>query len=603
MDKKNTTIGIVLLIAAFAFMFFTQRMAPPPQPASASETYREQAPAEGAPAQIAPAGAGSQTPATPAIANGIASGVEKQIADIATDNELQSVVSLGNDHVEVQFTDFGGAIRDVGFLEYPAFKDNPAPYVFNQLHYAPALSFVDAPGIDKNHKWELVEHTSRRVTYRTVADGRLEITRSYSLPGPGEEGDPYRIRHEMTLSNIGDSPIGAQRVALNLGTAGPVNREDVGYYLNVGDYDGEDTEFIGRNKLEGGGFLSWIGVRDNPARAFIERAGSFQWVSVKNQFFTSILSPDTPAVLTRARRVELPPFPGTDQPAVGMTGDAMFDLPRIEVGESATLNAWFYVGPKEYDRLSKFERREDLVMEFGFFGFFAKLLLTMMNWFHNHVFANYGVAIILTTLVLKTVFLPLTLSAARSSKRMAKIQEPLKAIREKYKDNPQKMQKETLELFKQHKVNPLGGCLPILITIPFFFGFFTMLRSASEVRFAEFLWVTDLSAPDTVALIFGFPLNIMPLLMGGTMFYQMQLTPTPTMDNMQAKMLKFMPFMMLVFCYSFSSALSLYWTVSNVYTIGQQLIINRMKDPVAAAPAPEKPHAKGLPGGKKKKKR
>jgi YidC/Oxa1 family membrane protein insertase len=129
-----------------------------------------------------------------------------------------------------------------------------------------------------------------------------------------------------------------------------------------------------------------------------------------------------------------------------------------------------------------------------------------------------------------------------------------------------------------------------------------MLRSSSEVRFAEFLWVTDLSAPDTVAHIFGFPLNIMPLLMGVTMFFQMRLTPTPTVDNASAKMMKFMPAMMLIFCYGFSSALSLYWTVSNGFTIVQQLIINRMKDdtPVvsdAHATAP------GLPGGKKKKKR
>ncbi|HUG10695.1 MAG TPA: membrane protein insertase YidC [Opitutaceae bacterium] len=598
MDKKNTVIGIALLLAAFGAFFYAQKVSPPPAPASQSETLREPPPA--APVESAPTATQPSTgPAAPAISNGALATDTAAIAGLATDNDLQSVVSLGNDHVEVQFTDFGGAIREVGFLQYAAFKDNPAPYVFNQLRYAPALSFVNAPGIDHAERWELVEKSQRHVVYRAVADGRLEITRRYSLPGPGEEGDPYRIRAEMTLRNLGDAPIGAQRIALNLGTAEPVNANDTGYYLNIGHYDGEDDEFIGRGQLEGGGFLAWIGVRENPPRPFIDHSGTFQWASVKNQFFTSILTPDTPAVAVRARRVELPPFPDTTKPAVGITGDAMFDLPRIEAGASVELNAWFYVGPKEYDRLVNFEHREDLVMEFGFFGFFAKLLLTMLNWFHGMI-PNYGIAIIITTLVLKTVFLPLTLSAAKSSKRMAKIQGPLKEIREKHKDNPQKMQKETLELFKQHKVNPLGGCLPILVTIPFFFGFFTMLQSSSEIRFAEFLWVTDLSAPDTVARIFGFPVNIMPLLMGASMVYQMRLTPTPTMDNAQAKMLKFMPYMMLVFCYTFSSALSLYWTVSNIYTIGQQLIINRMKDDlVIAAPVA----VKTSPGGKKKKKR
>jgi YidC/Oxa1 family membrane protein insertase len=597
MDKKNTIIGVALLIAAFGAFFYAQKVAPPPAPASASETLREPPPATAA--ESTPGTTQLSTgPAAPAITQEVPASIAP-LAGVASENGLQSVVSLGNDHVEVQFTDFGGAIREVGFLKYPAVKESPAPYIFNQLRYAPVLSFVNAPGIDQTQQWELVEKSARHVVYRAVADGRLEITRKFTLPGPGEEGDPYRIRHEMTLRNIGDSPIGAQRIALNLGTAGPVSASDTGYYLNVGDYDGEDTEFIGRGQLEGGGFLSWIGLKDGTPKAFIDRSGSFVWASVKNQFFTSILTPDTPAVTVRSRRVELPPFPGTDSPSVGMTGDAMFDLPRIETGASVELNGWLYVGPKEYERLVNFEHREDLVMEFGFFGFFAKLLLTMLNWFHGLI-PNYGVAIIITTLVLKTVFLPLTLSAAKSSKRMAKIQGPLKEIREKYKDNPQKMQKETLGLFKEHKVNPLGGCLPILVTIPFFFGFFTMLQSSSEVRFAEFLWVPDLSAPDTVARIFGFPVNIMPLLMGASMIYQMRLTPTPTMDNAQAKMLKFMPYMMLVFCYTFSSALSLYWTVSNVFTIGQQLIINRMKDDIVVpAPAAAKP----APGGKKKKKR
>lgn len=595
MDKKNTIIGVALLAAAAVAFFVSQRMAPPPQPERASETFRTP------PRAGTAAPAATEDPASSAFVPTIAAPDKTPIAHLSTDNDMQSVISLGNDHVEVQFTDFGGAIREVGFLKYPALKGSPAPYVFNQLRFAPALSFVDAPGIDRAHRWKLVEKSSRHVVYRAVADDRLEITRRYSLPGPGEEGDPYRIRHEMTLRNIGDDAIGAQRIALNLGTVEPVSKDDTGYYLNVGDYDGEDTKFIGRSQLEGGGFLAWIGVEDNPAVPYIERSGSFLWASVKNQFFTSILTGDTPAVMVRSRRVELPPFPGTEKPSVGMTGDAMFEIPRIERGDSTSLDAWFYIGPKEYSRLAKFEHREDLAMEFGFFGFFAKLLLTMMIWFHGMI-PNYGIAIIITTLVLKTVFLPLTLSAAKASKRMAKIQEPLKAIREKYKDNPQKVQKETLELFKQHKVNPLGGCLPILVTIPFFFGFFTMLQASSEVRFAEFLWITDLSAPDTIAHLFGFPVNIMPLLMGGSMMYQMHLTPMPTMDNTQAKIMKFMPLMMMVFCYSFSSALSLYWTVSNVFTIGQQLIINRMKDE-PLTPVPVAAGAKGFPGGKKKKRK
>jgi YidC/Oxa1 family membrane protein insertase len=168
---------------------------------------------------------------------------------------------------------------------------------------------------------------------------------------------------------------------------------------------------------------------------------------------------------------------------------------------------------------------------------------------------------------------------------MAKIQPELQAIREKFKDNPQKQQAATMELFKTRKINPVGGCLPILLTMPFFMGFFTMLPSAAELRFQPFLWAHDLSATDTVAHFFGLPLNIMPLLMGATMVIQMHLTPSPSVDNAQMKMMKFMPYIFIFVCYGFSCALSLYSFVNGLFTIGQQLVINRMKDPVEAVPA------------------
>ena len=222
-------------------------------------------------------------------------------------------------------------------------------------------------------------------------------------------------------------------------------------------------------------------------------------------------------------------------------------------------------------------------MQFGFFSFFSKILLTLMTWVHQHMVASWGWAIVITTLILKFVFLPLTLSASKSAKRMQKIQPEMAALKEKFKDNPQKMQQATMELFKKHRVNPVGGCLPILITIPFFIGFFSMLQSTAELRFQTFLWATDLSAPDTVARLWGLPINIMPILMGATMIIQMRLTPQPTVDNAQAKMFKFMPYFFALICYNFSCALSLYSTINGLFTIVQQIIINRMKDPEPVA--------------------
>ena len=234
-------------------------------------------------------------------------------------------------------------------------------------------------------------------------------------------------------------------------------------------------------------------------------------------------------------------------------------------------------------------------MQFGFFKFFSALLLTLMTWIHSFI-PNWGLAIVFTTLTLKIIFLPLTLAASRSARRMQKIQPQMKVIAEKFKDNPQKKNTATMELFKEHKVNPMGGCLPMLITMPFFFGFFTMLQSTAELRFAPFLWAHDLSMPDTVGHLFGIPINILPILLGITSFIQMRLTPQPTVDNAQAKMMMFTPIILLVFCYSYSCALSLYSTTNGIFSIIQQLVINRMKDD--GDPATAKAAAGGTRPGK-----
>ncbi len=207
-------------------------------------------------------------------------------------------------------------------------------------------------------------------------------------------------------------------------------------------------------------------------------------------------------------------------------------------------------------------------------GIVSPTLNKLMKWSYNFI-GNWGVAIIVMTLLLKFISLPFTLAASKSAKRMQKLQPLMQAVREKYKDNPQKLNQATMELFKEHKVNPAGGCIPILITIPLFIGFFTMLQGTAELRFQSFLWAKDLSAPDTVAVIFGLPLNIMPLLMGVTMLFQMRLTPSPTTDNMQAKILKFMPFFFTMICYNFSCALALYSTINGLFTICQQLVVNK----------------------------
>ncbi|HMD53029.1 MAG TPA: YidC/Oxa1 family membrane protein insertase, partial [Phycisphaerae bacterium] len=174
--------------------------------------------------------------------------------------------------------------------------------------------------------------------------------------------------------------------------------------------------------------------------------------------------------------------------------------------------------------------------------------------------------------LLRTIFWPLTAASMRSMKKMQALAPEVKALKEKYKDDQQKFTQKQMELWKKNNVSPMSGCLPMLIQTPVFIGFFTMLRSAIELRGAHFLWVADLSKPDTLFMIPGlnFPFNLLPLLMGGAMLWQSHLQPpSPGMDPAQAKMMKYLPLMFLVFLYNYSAGLALYMTVNYLLTIVQ----------------------------------
>jgi YidC/Oxa1 family membrane protein insertase len=601
MDKKNTTIGVLLLLAAFASFYFTS---PKPQPV----TTPLPAPEAAAPATIdgQPAAA---TPATSTI-NPAAPAPNATFAALVADNADATITTLANDYVELRLTDFGGAIRDVAFKKYANALGSSDPFVFNRIHAAPILALGEFPGLDQTVRFTLVSANATEAVYRAVFENRIEVTRRYSLPASGSaEGDPYRIHHETTFRNLTGETIALPRASVNLGTTSLINGNDTGQYLNLATYDGEDSHMIERGDLQGGGFLSGLGIGNRADLPSIDRPGKIVWAAVKNQFFASIYTPEKPGVGVIVRRVELPPLPGSNYPSIGLTGAARLELPALPANGTASFSGKLYVGPKEYTRLDKFENREDLIMQFSrgmgkifLSGIVAPTLNKLMKWTHDFV-GNWGIAIILMTILLKIVSLPFTLAASKSAKRMQKLSPLMQAVREKYKDQPQKLNQATMELFKEHKVNPAGGCIPILITIPLFIGFFTMLQGTAELRFQSFLWAHDLSAPDTVARIFGLPLNIMPLLMGITMFFQMKLTPSPTTDNMQAKIFKFMPLFFTAICYNFSCALALYSTINGLFTIGQQILVNKYTkdDPVPTPLGVPSGTGKGGKGGKKLK--
>ena len=169
-------------------------------------------------------------------------------------------------------------------------------------------------------------------------------------------------------------------------------------------------------------------------------------------------------------------------------------------------------------------------------------------------------------------------------KRMSKLKPEMDKIREKYADDPNKLNMETWGLYRKYGVNPMGGCLPMLIQIPIFFGFYRMLQYAVELRGKEFLWVVDLSQPDNLTHLAGIPINILPIVMAITSFLQMRMTPS-TGDKMQQRIMTFMPLVFFFFCYNFASALALYWTTQNIFSIGQTWLMGKMPEPDLKAKA------------------
>ena len=232
-----------------------------------------------------------------------------------------------------------------------------------------------------------------------------------------------------------------------------------------------------------------------------------------------------------------------------------------------------YIGPKDVDILKAYGHDAKKVISFGFFGSIAELLLAVVKFCHKLV-PNWGVAIILLTLFIKIIFFPLTYSSTKSMAKMADLAPKIKALNAKYKkaktdiDQRRQKQEEMMKIYKENGVNPAGGCLPLLIQLPVFWGVFRMLVVAVEFRHAPFaLWITDLSVRD--------PLYVTPVLMGITQFISQKMTPTSA-DPSQAKMMLIMPFVMTIFFINFQSGLVLYWLTTNVLQIGQQALMNHL---------------------------
>jgi len=251
-------------------------------------------------------------------------------------------------------------------------------------------------------------------------------------------------------------------------------------------------------------------------------------------------------------------------------------------GNPGTNSFILYAGPKKQETLKKLNVGLEHVIDFGFFSIIARPILWLLNFFYRIV-GNYGWAIIIVTIILRIPFIPLFEKSQKSMKKLQEMQPRMAELKEKYKKDPQKMNKEVMELYRKYKVNPVAGCLPLLLQLPIFFALYRILLSAIELRGAPFmLWIKDLSAPDAlfghipamVPLIGGFAVGPLPIVMGISMFVQQKMTPT-TADPRQAKLFMLMPVVLTFVFLNFASGLVLYWFVSNLLSIAQQFYTNR----------------------------
>jgi len=520
MDKK--TIGVVAgcLVLLIGWQWLVNKMYPP-QPKARPALATDVAPTNTLPAEAIPTSEAFRPVLLPAT------------EEDGTVRPPEQTAVLQNEYVRIEFTSWGGGIRSVELLEHRAHRGATSNVVLNADGTAPALALRGR---------EQASYTLSQPDGRTIVMRSRDVEKRFTL------GDDYSLAVTLAVRD-------ALSAEVVLGMVSLADDHETDDLLGVGWL--VDTKYQDRGLKQ---------AKKGPQTEMV----AARWAAVKNQFFAMVLSPTTNTVAVRYESVELPrPADGkAKEPPHGLLATVEVPANSITSDQLAHFEFSYYAGPKQFRRLVALGNGQEEVMHFGFFGIISVMLLKSMNFFHGLI-PNYGVAIILITICIKIIFWPIQAKSIKSMKEMQKFQPVMAKLKEKYKDDPQKMNAEMMKLYKEHKINPFAGCLPMVVQIPVFFAFYSMLRSAVELRGASFIWMKDLSQADTIAHLAGFPLNPLPLVMGATMIWQMKLTPQ-TGDSQQQKIMMFMPLIFLFMCYKMASGLVLYWTVQQLLSIAQQ---------------------------------
>jgi YidC/Oxa1 family membrane protein insertase len=521
-------------------------------PAPAAQTA--EAPASG-PAGVLP---------TPSAAGTTAAGAPA--ATPAAAPAPSQTVTLETDVMKATFDSRGGSLVRLELLKHRGIDADGHMTAGNlvlmdrsaQRYYTAESGLIAANGTAlPNHLTDLQVEPGER----TLAAGRDEVSLTFVSP----DVNGVKLRKTYTLKR-GSYVIDVEDTVANSGTAAVAPQL---YLQLVRDGNVPKTStFMGPSSYTGPAVYNEAGkfhkvdfkhVEEQAAggKPDFEPRADNGWVAMVQHYFTS-------AWLVNAKQARefYTQKTGVNQYAVGMK----FPLGDVAPGASKSLKAQLYAGPQEEKRLEALAPGFELVKDYGFLALLAKPLFWLLDWLHS-IIGNWGWAIVALVVLLKAAFFWLNASAYRSMAKMKAVNPKVQELRERLKDNPQKMQQEMMRIYREEKVNPLGGCLPIFVQMPFFIALYWVLLSSVEMRNAPWIgWIKDLSALD--------PYYILPLVMTASTMLQTWLNPTPP-DPVQARMMWIMPLVFSVMFFFFPAGLVLYWVTNNLLSIAQQWVINR----------------------------
>jgi YidC/Oxa1 family membrane protein insertase len=431
-------------------------------------------------------------------------------------------------------------------------KSLPLGLTFNGSNLSPGENWE----IDKDQLRLLKDGEGGEVTFSRSLDSGLNVVKRFKFRS-GE----YAINLEVEIQNGSSKEITNQ---LGLEWMGEIElarlakEDDKDFGLGYAFLRNQKVERKDFGKAGASGCVPGCGTTKTTVEPFeIVERGDIKWFSFGGEYFTALLIPPPSKEITLSVK-------GLEKEL--LRADVM--TPSVTIPPRGVVSATYriYLGPKDEGPLEALGVGAEKLVDFGYFTIIAKPLLWFVRLTHKAT-GNYGIDIIIISILIKIIFLPLTQISMKSMKEMQKVQPEMNRLKEQYKDDKARLQQEMMLLYKRRKINPMSGCLPMLIQIPVFIALYNALQNGIEMRHAPFmLWIMDLSAKD--------PIYVTPIIMGATMFIQQKMSPT-TGDPAQAKMFLLMPVMFTFLFLNFPSGLVLYWLVNNVLSIAHQYYLNK----------------------------